>query len=58
MGSQRVRHESERPSLSLSKESMEEEDIMFTNIHVPNIETHEYIKQILIDKKGKLTILH
>ena len=42
MGLQRVRHESERPSLSLSKESMEEEDIMFTNIHVPNIETHEY----------------
>ena len=36
---------------------MQEEDIMFTNIYVPNIGACEYIKQILTDKKGKLIIL-
>ena len=36
------------------KESIQEEDITLINIYVPNIGSHKYIKQILIDKKGEI----
>ena len=36
------------------KESLNQEDIILLNIHVPNIKTVKYIKQILIDPKREL----
>ena len=35
------------------KESIQQEDIIFVNICVPNIEAPKYRKQILIDTKGE-----
>ena len=36
------------------KESIQEEDITFVNIYVPNIGEPTYIKHILIDIKGEI----
>ena len=34
------------------KGSIQQEDITFVNVYAPNIETSNYIKQILIGLKG------
>ena len=38
------------------KGSIQEEDITIVNIYVPNIGAPKYIKQILIDIKGDMTV--
>ena len=38
------------------KGSIQEEDITIINIYVPNIRAPQYIRQMLISIKGKLTI--
>ena len=39
------------------KESIQEDDITFINMYTPNLGAHKYIKQILIDKMEKLTVV-
>ena len=36
------------------KGSIQQEDITIVNIHAPNIEAPQYIRQVLIDIKGEI----
>lgn len=38
----------------MTKESIQQKDIILVNINAPNIGAYKYIKQIFMDIKGKI----